>query len=197
MSFHRGTTGPAVTSYEGLTGAYTIDPLHSSVGFSVRHAMVTNVRGKFGAFEGLLRLDGADPARSEAHVSVQTASLDTGVGERDAHLKGPDFFDTAVFPVMAFSSTGITAVGDGRFRMSGDLRIKDVERPLDLDIRFGGSSKDADGRRRVGFEGTASLHRSEWGLTWNAALEAGGVLVGDKVTLLLDVSAVQADADAA
>jgi polyisoprenoid-binding protein YceI len=184
---------PGPDSYPEVAGDYTIDPAHSTIGFSVRHAMISNVRGRFDKFEGLLKLDGSDPSRSEAHVSVQTESLDTGIQQRDAHLRGPDFFDSAVFPLMAFRSTGIVPLGADMFRLTGNLRIKDVELPLDIEVSFGGAGEDAYGKYRVGFEGTATLRRSDWGLTWNTALEAGGVLVSDKVTLALDVSAVRAD----
>ncbi|MCQ4207673.1 YceI family protein [Streptomyces longispororuber] len=187
------TSAPGISPYEQLTGSYTIDPVHSTLGFSVRHAMISNVRGKFDAFEGLLKIDGSRPALSEAHVSVQTESLDTGIKDRDAHLKGPDFFDSSNFPVMAFRSTRIAQAGDDRFRLLGNLRIKDIELPLTLDIEYGGAALDASGRHRIGFEGRATLRRSDWGLSWNAALETGGVLVSDKVTLILDISAVQVD----
>ncbi|MER5366530.1 YceI family protein [Streptomyces sp. NPDC002722] len=180
-------------SYAGVTGAYTIDPVHSTIGFSVRHAMITNIRGRFGRFEGLLELDGTDPSRSKAYVSVQTDSLDTGISDRDAHLAGPDFFDSAAYPLMSFRSTGITPLGDDEFRLIGALRIKDVELPLTIDLAFGGAADDANGAHRVGFEGFATLRRSDWGLVWNAPLETGGVLISDKVTLNLDISAVRSD----
>jgi polyisoprenoid-binding protein YceI len=185
------TTVPGSRPQEELTGAYVIDPVHSTLGFSVRHAMVTNVRGRFTAFEGFLRLDALHPARSEAHVSVQTGSLNTGVRERDAHLTGPDFFDSATFPLMVFRSTAVVPDGEDRFRMSGNLRIKDVELPVHIDLVSGGSSRDVHGQRRVGFEGKATLQRSDWGLDWNAPLTSGGLLISDKVKLMLDISAVQ------
>ncbi|MEI5522156.1 YceI family protein [Streptomyces brasiliscabiei] len=178
---------------QDLTGTYAIDPDHSTIGFSVRHAMISNVRGKFTAFEGLPKLDGERRARSEAHVSVQTGSLDTGIAQRDAHVTGADFLDSATFPLMTFRSTGIAEDGEGRFRMSGLLRIKDVELPLDIDLEFGGAGQDAGGPNRVGFEGTATLRRSDWGIDWNSAPATGGVLVGDKVKLVLDISAVELD----
>nr|WP_234328876.1 MULTISPECIES: YceI family protein [unclassified Streptomyces] len=180
-----------------MTGVYTIDPVHSSIGFSVRHAMISNVRGRFERFEGLLKLDGSDPSRSEAYVSVQTDSLDTGVQERDAHLGGPDFFDSVTFPLMAFRSTGVVPLGDDEFRLTGGLRIKDIELPLDIDVVFGGAGEDAHGQHRAGFEGTATLRRSDWGLAWNTPLAKGGVLVSDKVTLTLDISAIRVDRDEA
>ncbi|MFF7104797.1 YceI family protein [Streptomyces nigra] len=190
-------TSPSLGAHPAVTGAYTIDPLHSTIGFSVRHAMITNVRGRFDRFEGLLLLDGSDPSRSKAYVSVQTDSLDTGVADRDAHLAGPDFFDSATFPLMAFHSTGITPLGDDEFRLSGGLCIKDVELPLDIDVVFGGSGDDASGHHRVGFAGTATLRRSDWGLAWNTPLDTGGVFIGDKVTLTLDISAVRSEQEAA
>ncbi|QFQ95052.1 YceI family protein [Streptomyces phaeolivaceus] len=177
--------------YQGLTGTYSIDPAHSTIGFSVRHAMIANVRGKFTAFEGLLKIDGSHPTRSEAHVSVQTGSLDTGIAQRDAHVTSADFLDSATFPLMTFRSTGIVDAAEGQFRMSGLLRIKDVELPLRIDLEFGGAGQDADGQNRVGFEGTATLKRSDWGIDWNSALATGGVLIGDKVKLVLDISAVE------
>ena len=194
MPHQKETTIADATPYQGLTGTYTIDPVHSTIGFSVRHAMVANVRGKFTAFEGILRLDGDRPTRSEAHVSVQTGSLDTGIAQRDAHVTGPDFLDSATFPLMSFRSTGVVDAGDGRFRMSGGLRIKDIELPLHIDLEFGGASQDGDGQHRVGFEGTTTLKRSDWGIDWNSALAAGGVLISDRVKLVLDVSAVRLDA---
>ncbi|MFE7837014.1 YceI family protein [Streptomyces sp. NPDC057474] len=193
MSDRAETAISHASPYQGLTGTYSIDPAHSTIGFSVRHAMITNVRGKFTAFEGLLKLDGDRPARSEAHVSVQTGSLDTGIAQRDAHVTGPDFLDSATFPLMAFRSTGIVDAGEGRFRMSGHLRIKDVELPLRIDLEFGGAGQDADGQNRVGFEGTATLKRSDWGIDWNSAVATGGVLISDKVKLILDISAVELD----
>lgn len=178
-------------SHEALTGVYTIDPVHSTIGFSVRHAMISNVRGKFASFEGLLRVDGSEPARSEAHVSIQTQSVDTGIPDRDAHLRGPEFFDSSTFPLMAFRSTGIVPVGDDEFRLVGHLRIRDIELPIAIDLTFGGASQDSYGQHRIGFEGTAALQRSDWGLTWNTALESGGVLISDKVKLIFDISAVR------
>ncbi|MEU2792868.1 YceI family protein [Streptomyces sp. NPDC007100] len=177
-----------------LTGDYTVDPAHSRIGFTVRHAMVTNVRGSFGSHEGRLHLDGTDPARSTAALDVETASVDTGIADRDAHLRGTDFFDTDAFPLMTFRSTSAEQVDAGTFRVTGDLTIKDVTRPLTVDLEFQGAATDVYGAERVGFEGSAEILRSDWGLTWNAALEAGGVMVSDKVKLTFDISAVKAAA---
>ncbi|KOT99513.1 polyisoprenoid-binding protein [Streptomyces rimosus subsp. pseudoverticillatus] len=177
-----------------LTGDYTIDPAHSRIGFTVRHAMVTNVRGAFGTHEGTLHLDGANPARSTASVDVTIASVDTGIADRDAHLRGSDFFDAEAFPLMTFRSTAAERVGDATYRVTGDLTIKDVTRPLTIDLEYQGAATDVYGAERVGFEGSAEILRSDWGLTWNAALETGGVMVSDKVKLTFDISAVKAAA---
>ncbi|MEU3753733.1 YceI family protein [Streptomyces olivoreticuli] len=174
-----------------LTGEYTIDPAHSSIGFTVRHAMVTNVKGSFTEHEGTLRLDGSDPSRSTASLDVRIESVDTGIKDRDAHLRGADFFEAERFPLMTFRSTTARQLGGDRYRVTGDLTIKDVTRPLSIDLEFNGSATDVYGNERVGFEGGAEILRSDWGLTWNAALETGGVMVSDKVKLTFDISAVK------
>lgn len=175
-----------------LTGDYTLDPAHSSIGFTVRHAMVTNVRGSFGTFDGSLHLDGAEPALSTASIDVEIASVDTGIADRDGHLRSGDFFDAEKFPKMTFRSTAAEPLGGEDYRITGDLTIKDVTRPLSIDLEFNGSATDVYGNERVGFEGSAEILRSDWGLTWNAALEAGGVMVSDKVKLTFDISAIKA-----
>ncbi|MER5782514.1 YceI family protein [Streptomyces mobaraensis] len=175
-----------------LTGDWTIDPVHSGIGFTVRHAMVTNVRGSFHEYQGTLHLDGSDPSRSTAALDITVASVDTGMKDRDAHLRKEDFFDVERFPLMTFRSTRAESLGDDRFRLTGDLTIKDVTRPVTIDLEFNGSAVDAYGTERVGFEGQATIQRSDWGLSWNAALEAGGVMISDKVKLLFDISAVRA-----
>ncbi|MER7050149.1 YceI family protein [Streptomyces jumonjinensis] len=174
-----------------LTGEYTLDPAHTSIGFTVRHAMVTNVRGAFLELDGSLSLNGADPAASRAAIDVKIASIDTGIADRDAHLRGGDFFDTAQFPLMTFRSTHAEQLGGDKYRVTGDLTIKDVTRPLAIDLEFNGTAKDVYGNERVGFEGSAEILRSDWGLTWNAALETGGVMVSDKVKLNFDISAIK------
>ncbi|MFC9247112.1 YceI family protein [Streptomyces sp. NPDC057136] len=175
-----------------LTGDYVIDPAHSSIGFTVRHAMVTNVRGSFGEHEGSLTLDGANPANSAASIDVKIASIDTGIADRDGHLVSGDFFDAETFPVMSFRSTSAEQLGGDTYRVTGDLTIKDVTRPLAIDLEFNGSATDVYGNERVGFEGGTDILRSDWGLTWNAALETGGVMVSDKVKLNFDISAIKA-----
>ncbi|MFI1166759.1 YceI family protein [Streptomyces sp. NPDC020801] len=174
-----------------LTGDYTIDPAHSTLGFVARHAMVTNVKGKFNDFTGDLHLDGGDPAKSTASIDVRMDSIDTGSADRDGHLKSSDFFRTGEFPAMTFRSTKAEALGGDDYRITGDLTILGVTRPLTIDLEFNGAAKDPFGNERVGFEGKAEILRSEWGLTWNAALETGGVLVSDKIKLNFDISAIK------
>ncbi|MGW1763241.1 YceI family protein [Streptomyces sp. NPDC002073] len=205
--FNRRSTAPAATLSTGpaagvavldvdpalaaLTGDYTVDAAHSSIGFTVRHAMVTNVRGSFAEHEGLLHLDGADPARSTASIDIKIASVDTGIADRDNHLRSADFFDAEQFPLMRFRSTRAAQLGGDTYRITGELTIKDVTRPLSIDLEFNGSATDVYGNERVGFEGSAEILRSDWGLTWNAALETGGVMVSDKVKLTFDISAIK------
>ncbi|WHM36402.1 YceI family protein [Streptomyces sp. BPTC-684] len=185
------TIAPVDPALAALTGTYTIDPAHSSIGFTVRHAMVTNVRGSFGEHEGTLTLDGTDPAASTAVIDVKIASVDTGIGDRDNHLRSADFFDAEQFPLMTFRSTEAQQLGGDKYRIVGDLTIKDVTKPLAIDLEFNGSATDPYGNQRVGFEGSADILRSDWGLTWNAALETGGVVVSDKVKLTFDISAIK------
>ncbi|WP_327748348.1 YceI family protein [Streptomyces europaeiscabiei] len=173
-----------------LTGDYTIDASHTTIGFTARHAMVTNVKGGFLDFSGSLHLDGSDPSRSTASIDVKMESIDTGNADRDGHLKSADFFKTEEFPTMTFRSTEAVALGDD-YRITGDLSILGTTRPLSIDLEFNGAAKDPFGNERVGFEGKAEILRSEWGLTWNAALETGGVLVSDKIKLTFDISAIR------
>ncbi|MFE1383699.1 YceI family protein [Streptomyces sp. NPDC058740] len=184
-------TLPVDPALAALTGDYTIDPAHSSIGFTVRHAMVTNVRGTFAEHEGALKLDGSNPAASSASIDVKIASIDTGIADRDGHLRSGDFFDAEKFPTMSFRSTEAEQLGGDKYRIKGDLTIKDVTKPLSIDLEFNGTATDVYGNERVGFEGNAEILRSEWGLTWNAALETGGVMVSDKVKLNFDISAIK------
>ncbi|MFF4831586.1 YceI family protein [Streptomyces sp. NPDC001315] len=184
---------PAAVTPElaALTGEYTIDPAHSTFAFVARHAMVTNVKGKFNDFTGSLYLDGSDPAKSTATIDITMDSVDTGSADRDGHLKSSDFFRTDEFPTMTFRSTKAEALGGDDYRITGDLNILGVTKPLTIDLEFNGSAKDPFGNERLGFEGKAEILRSEWGLTWNAALETGGVLVSDKIKLNFDISAIK------
>ncbi|MEU5577400.1 YceI family protein [Streptomyces huasconensis] len=189
-------TAPAPAAIDpalaALTGDYTIDPSHSTIGFVARHAMVTNVKGSFRDVSGTLHLDGTDPSRSTASIDVRMDSIDTGNADRDGHLKSADFFKTEEFPEMTFRTTKAEALGGDDYRVTGELTILGTTRPLSVDLEFNGSAKDPFGNERVGFEGKAEILRSQWGLTWNAALETGGVLVSDKIKLNFDISAIKA-----
>ncbi|MDX2647442.1 YceI family protein [Streptomyces sp. PA03-1a] len=185
------TTAPSA-DLAHLTGEYTIDPTHSEVGFAVRHAMVTTVRGQFAEYEGKLQLDGSKPANSSAEVTIKVVSIDTNQAQRDEHLRTGDFFDAATYPEISFRSTSAEQVDDETYRMHGDLTIKDTTKPVSIDFTYNGSATDPYGNLRVGFEGSTTVNRGDWGLTYNAALEGGGVLISDKVKLTFDISAIKA-----
>lgn len=153
--------------------------------------MVTKVRGAFNEFEGTAYLDGAEPAKSSATITIKAASIDTRNEQRDGHLRTNDFLDAPNFPDITFVSTGVEPLDDSHFRVTGGLTIKDVTRSISIDFEFQGSAKDPFGNERVGFEGSVPISRKEYGITWNAALEGGGVLVGDKVVLEFEVSAIR------
>ncbi|MGV9254343.1 YceI family protein [Streptomyces sp. NPDC003697] len=187
------STAPAAVSADlaALTGDYTIDPSHSTLGFVARHAMVTNVKGKFNDFTGTLHLDGSEPSRSTASLDITMAGIDTGSADRDGHLKSADFFKVDEFPTMTFRSTKAEALGGDDYRLTGDLTVLGVTKPVTIDLEFNGAATDPFGNERVGFEGKAEILRSEFGLTWNAALETGGVLVSDRIKLNFDISAIK------
>jgi len=173
------------------TGTWTIDPTHTRLGFVARHAMVTKVRGSFTDFEGSLTLDGANPAASSISLSAQLASVDTGNADRDAHLRSPDFFDVENNPAMTFASTSVKQSDDDEFVLVGDLTIKGVTRSVEVEVELDGIVTDPFGNTRAGFEGEAEISRKDFGLTWNVPLDAGGVLVSDKIKIQLDVSATK------
>ncbi|CAM5680927.1 Lipid/polyisoprenoid-binding YceI-like domain-containing protein OS=Streptomyces glaucescens OX=1907 GN=SGLAU_23780 PE=4 SV=1 [Streptomyces glaucescens] len=175
-----------------LTGRWTIDRPHSRIGFSVRHAMVTTVRGAFTDYDSTLYFDGARPTESRADLVIRVASVDTGVEQRDAHLVGPDFFDARRYPEMTFRSTSTLHEGGESFRMTGDLTIRGVTRPVDLQLDYLGSVLDPFGYERAGFDGTTTIDRTEWGLVYNQRLTAGGTMVSEKVRLQFDISAIRA-----
>ncbi|MCX5561012.1 YceI family protein [Streptomyces sp. NBC_00038] len=185
------TPGEVSPELAALTGDYTLDPSHSTIGFVARHAMVTNVKGGFKDFEGTLHLDGTDPSKSTASLDVKMESVETGSADRDGHLKSADFFKTDEFPTMTFRSTEAVALGGDDYRITGELSILGITKPLSIDLEFNGAATDPFGNQRVGFEGKSEIIRSEWGLTWNAALETGGVLVSDKIKLVFDISAIK------
>jgi polyisoprenoid-binding protein YceI len=174
------------------SGTYTVDPSHTRIGFVARHAMVTKVRGSFNAFEATAQIDADDITRSTVQVTIDVDSIDTRNEQRDGHLRSNDFLDIANHPQITFVSTSVTPVSDDVVRVTGDLTIKGESRPVSIDFTYEGAATDPFGNERVGFEGSVVINRKDWGITWNAALEAGGVLVSDKVTLEFEVSAIKA-----
>lgn len=181
----------ATTDLTTYTGTYSFDPAHTRLGFVARHAMVTKVRGAFNEFDGTATIDGADPTKSSVRVSIKVNSVDTGHDQRDGHLRTNDFLDIEKFPEITFVSTSIGHEGGNDFTVTGDLTIKDVTKQVSFPLEFQGGAKDPFGNDRIGFEGSLVIYRKDWGITWNAALETGGVLVSDKVTLEFDVSAIK------
>jgi polyisoprenoid-binding protein YceI len=179
------------TDFRELTGNYTVDAAHSRFGFVARHAMVTKVRGAFNDFDGKAFIDGEQPANSSVNVTLQVASVDTRNAQRDGHLRNNDFLDADNFPTITFASTAITHESGNDFVVTGDLTIKGVTKSVSLPLEFQGAAKDPFGNDRIGFEGSVVINRKDWGITWNAALETGGVLVSEKVTLEFEISAVK------
>ncbi|NHC22506.1 YceI family protein [Nocardioides sp. IC4_145] len=181
----------ATTAVEDITGDYTIDASHSRIGFSARHAMVTTVRGAFKEFEGTAHIDAANPAASSVSLTIKTASIDTGSADRDGHLVSADFFDAEKNPEITFRSTQVEKVDADTWAITGDLTIAGTTKPVTVAFDETGSAQDPFGNLRVGFEGSTAINRKDWGLTWNAALETGGVLVSEKIKLEFDVSAIK------
>ena len=184
----------ATQAVADITGDYTLDVSHTRLGFSARHAMVTTVRGQFQDFSGHAHIDTANPAASKVELTIQAGSIDTGNADRNGHLVSPDFFDVENNPEITFVSTEVekhSDSGETTWVITGDLTIKGVTKPVTIDFEQTGSAKDPFGNLRVGFEGSTSINRKDWGLTWNAALETGGVLVSERDKLDFDISAIQ------
>ena len=180
-----------MTKISDLTpGTWNVDTSHSSVGFSVRHLMVSKVRGRFGAFSGVVTIS-PSPLESSLEANIDLGSIDTSDVARDEHLRGADFFDVEHFPTMTLKSTKIVEK-DGDYELTGDLTIKGVTRPVTFELEFEGIGQDPWGATKAGFSAETEINRKEWGLEWNVALEAGGVLVGEKVKIQLDVQLVKA-----
>ncbi len=173
-----------------LTGTYVFDASHSQIGFTTRHVMVTKVRGAFSDFSGGGNFDFENPSNSKIELKIKGESIDTRNADRDAHLKSNDFFDFAQFPEITFVSTSVAKKGDV-YSVTGDLTIKGVSKPVTIDFDFTGTAVDPWGNTRLGFEGATTINRTDWGVNWNTALEAGGVLVSEKVTLEFELSAVR------
>jgi polyisoprenoid-binding protein YceI len=173
-----------------LAGDYTLDHAHTRIGFVARHAMVTKVRGAFNEFEGTAHID-PDLSQSSAQLTIQAASIDTRNADRDGHLRSNDFLDMENHPEITFTSTGVRQTDDVTVSVTGDLTIKGVTKPVTVDFEFQGQATDPFGNERIGFEGAVTINRKDWGVNWNAALETGGVLVSEKVTLEFEISAVK------
>jgi len=173
-------------------GTWDVDPAHSSAAFEVKHMMIATVRGQLREFGGRLDAGEEDPANSQVTGWAKVASIDTGNAERDAHLRSAEFFDAERCPEIRFASTRIQHVEGGDYRVSGDLTIKDVTREVEMTATVEGAAEDPWGNERVGISVRGMIDRTDFGLTWQQRLQGGGLLVGEKVSLLLDVSAVRA-----
>jgi polyisoprenoid-binding protein YceI len=184
-------TSASIATVADLSGTYVLDPAHTRVGFVARHAMVTKVRGQFDEFEGAAVVDGSDFTRSSVQLTIQVASIDTRNEQRDGHLRSNDFLSMDEYPQITFVSTKVEQTGPTEFEVTGDLTIKGVTNSITIPFEFEGVAKDPFGNERVGFEGSVVINRKDYGVTWNATLETGGVLVSDKITLEFEVSAIK------
>jgi len=174
-----------------LTGQYTLDPAHSRIGFVARHAMITKVRGSFNEFEGTAYVNVENPAKSSVSMRIKAHSIDTRNEQRDNHLRSNDFLAMDEYPEITFASSNVTPIDNITYRVTGDLTIKGVSKPVTIDFEYHGAAVDNFGNLRIGFDGSVVINRKDWGVNWNAALEGGGVLVSEKVTLEFEVSAIK------
>lgn len=174
-----------------LTGTWALDPAHTRIGFSARHAMVTKVRGNFEEFEGVAHIDAANPANSTVEVTIQTKSINTNNKMRDDHLRNNDFLEVDTYPTITFVSTEVEQIDDETVRITGDLTIKETTESVSLDFEFGGLATDPYGNVRIGFEGSTSINRQDYGVAFSSALETGGVLVSDKIGIDIEVAAIK------
>jgi polyisoprenoid-binding protein YceI len=170
---------------------WSIDPSHSKIGFKVKHLMISNVLGNFREFEGQVTTDEKDFSTAVISLSLNSASIDTEIADRDTHLKSPDFFDVVNYPKITFDGSGLKDLGDDMYELTGNLVIKGVKKQVVLSVEYGGLMTDPWGNVKAGFSITGKLNRKDWGLNWNAALEAGGVLVGEDVKIICDVEFVK------
>jgi polyisoprenoid-binding protein YceI len=176
----------------GTVTTWNIDPAHSAAEFKVKHMMIANVKGSFSGLSGVLKLDGTDYTHSTVEASIPAASLTTGDDQRDLHLKSADFFDVEKFPTLTFKSTNIDSTGGPNYAVTGDLTIHGVTKTVTLTVEdVSEPSKDPWGNQRIGLSGSTKINRKDFGLAWNSALETGGVLVGEEVTITLDVQFIR------
>jgi len=185
------TTSTIPTTLSDLSGNYVIDPAHTRIGFSARHAMVTTVRGSFNDVTGRLYADLDDMAKSYAEVVLKASSVDTRNQQRDEHLRNNDFLAVDEYPAISFVSTGLQVTGEDTFELTGNLTIRGVTNAVAIPFTFEGAATDPFGNVRLGFAGSVAINRKDYGVTWNAALETGGFLVSDKVVLEFEVSAIK------
>ena len=175
---------------------WNIDSSHSGVHFAVRHMVVAKVRGAFTRYQGTIDFDEKKPEASKVSVRIEAASIDTREPQRDAHLRSADFFDVERYPTLSFESTKVQKLKGNNYRLTGDLVIHGVTKPVELEVEFLGVGKDPYGNERIGFQAETSINRKDFGLNWNQALETGGVLVGDKVEISIDLQGVKAQSSA-
>lgn len=185
------TPNERTTADTTTTRRWQIDPSHSSAEFAVRHMMVSTVKGSFKVLSGTLTVDDLNPENSQVEAEIEAASIDTGVADRDAHLRSPDFFDVVRYPKLTFRSSGINVDGADSGTMHGDVMIHGVARPLTFAVSYLGEIRDPWGNFRRGYSAEATLNRKDFGMTWNQVLDAGGVLVGDKVKVTLNIEAIE------
>jgi len=184
---------PQTATPKTATTTWNLDPVHSVAEFKVKHMMISNVKGQFANVTGVLTLDEADPTNSRVEASIEAGSVNTRDAQRDTHLKSEDFFHAEKFPKLLFKSTRITRIGNGELAVAGDLTIRGVTRNVVFTVEGPTQpAKDPWGNTRLGLSATTKINRKDFGLTWNAALEAGSILVGDDVTITLDVQFVKA-----
>jgi polyisoprenoid-binding protein YceI len=179
------------TATQTATSTWTIDPTHSIAEFAVKHFVITTVKGRFRDLDGKLEIDEANPENSSVTANIQVASVDTNVADRDAHLRSDDFFNAEQYPLITFQSTRVERVSDDRYKVHGNLTIRDVTRPVTLDSEFEGEADDPWGNRRAALTATTQISRKEFGVKWNQALETGGAVVSDNVKITLHIEAIQ------
>ena len=179
------------TATHTKTSTWTIDPTHSIAEFAVKHLVVTTVKGRFRDLEGTIEIDEAQPENSSVEAKIAVASVDTNVEDRDKHLRSDDFFNAEQFPYLTFRSTRIERLGEERFKLIGELTIRDVTKEVDLDGEYEGQIADPWGNQRAAFTATTQISRKEFGIRWNQALETGGAVVGDNVKITLHLEAVR------
>lgn len=184
------TTTNLPTTVADLAGTWTIDPTHTRIGFVARHAVVTKVRGSFNEFEGAAVV-GDSLADTSVSLTIQVDSIDTRNEQRDGHLKSNDFLAIEEFPTITFTSTSVAQTGASTLDLTGDLTVRGITKPVTIPFEFGGAVVDPYGNVRAGFEGSVTINRKDYGVTWNAALEAGGVLVSEKIVLEFEIAATR------